>query len=986
MYGSNVLQSSRKISRSWLRHFALTSGLPDYTESLADLFPNNQELKILARRVENWEGLMTLGRQDFLATASCIFKITGTEVLAGLSYDQTRPRPVDFENVALVVSCYRVLDAYLTRNKREGLVPGPKVPRRDIPESSVKCPHVVSDWAELVNRFIDILGSGGLTSTDFDRMDNPSDSRFIIMFKNILQAGNNAAISRVFGNIYACCMYLMFLCDPSSVEEPLTVSNVRDFLNRGFNASLSPIGQSNLSLSSSDRQGLSKIAKPESLKGVELCLEVCFLGSPILLLQTFNVAKRKWIREGILQSLRCLGNEKPPAMEAVEDVFYDTIFEVAFEGRSCSRRLADKLDFIQRAMHQSNALVPRWFLTQDVGSIDVDDSDVEDQEPPLKRRRVCSSEANQGIASTSGAGSASRTGIASGKASIPQPTQMLPSEPIFHRIENVYPTPEPSVPPRTPPRGYIPPYPFESDWLHPPPSSNFAPHFTRGNAGVSTMSTDRSHQFNGSSVGLTPLTSKAANPANLDFLNSSDAMFAPTFSSTSNGFGVGSLSPRIESNAVAVRSSSLHTSSAAALNGSHKRTLREYAPPAANQLQHHPFLRSCTPTSTHREDSSNRLNPFVGGADSSDGISLGKDNIGKAVESNRMPEGGSTTEEGQNEANKGGKDGGEMVVSEESEVEVEVEAEKVEREAQKKRKEPGHQNTRRDDTFEEEHKGYGDDEEEDTRKRQNEWGDDSERGGDGDEEENSGGEEEQETQKKQNERGDDYERGDDQDEEDRQAARYSRWRMGGVVDGEQVALVVQRDGKLKENDPHLAHAHAVSPVVVDVGDEYQAALPMPTEVVITYISRQSARNRKKNDEREALLLKYRGNKKGEVPPPWTFDLLEAEHLSKDEQVRAAARTTILLGVHGNGLSSLIWMKPTRVSSVIEIFCPPGFAHDYWWTTRSLGMRHWAMWNDTSKTWPDKPEVNYPDCFQRDEIPVHGPAVAKLIEDRVEGKL
>jgi hypothetical protein len=114
--------------------------------------------------------------------------------------------------------------------------------------------------------------------------------------------------------------------------------------------------------------------------------------------------------------------------------------------------------------------------------------------------------------------------------------------------------------------------------------------------------------------------------------------------------------------------------------------------------------------------------------------------------------------------------------------------------------------------------------------------------------------------------------------------------------------------------------------------------------------------------------------------------LEAEHLTKDQQVQAAARTTILLGVHGNGLTHLVWMKPTRVSSVIEIFCPPGFAHDYWWTAKSLGMRHWAMWNDTAKTWPDKPNVDYPDCFQKNAIPVHGPSVAKLIEDRVAGKL
>ncbi|KAJ2928109.1 hypothetical protein H1R20_g9004, partial [Candolleomyces eurysporus] len=159
--------------------------------------------------------------------------------------------------------------------------------------------------------------------------------------------------------------------------------------------------------------------------------------------------------------------------------------------------------------------------------------------------------------------------------------------------------------------------------------------------------------------------------------------------------------------------------------------------------------------------------------------------------------------------------------------------------------------------------------------------------------------------------------------------------------------------------------------------------------------------KRKNEEREvvetrvkkavALAAKKHGNApKGgsteEVPPPWSFDVLQAEHLTKDQQVQAAARTTILLGVHGNGLTHLVWMKPTKVSSVIEIFCPPGFAHDYWWTAKSLGMRHWAMWNDTAKTWPEKPDVNYPDCFQKNAIPVHGPSVAKLIEDRVAGKL
>ena len=57
-------------------------------------------------------------------------------------------------------------------------------------------------------------------------------------------------------------------------------------------------------------------------------------------------------------------------------------------------------------------------------------------------------------------------------------------------------------------------------------------------------------------------------------------------------------------------------------------------------------------------------------------------------------------------------------------------------------------------------------------------------------------------------------------------------------------------------------------------------------------------------------------------------------------------TQIMFGLHGNGLTHLLWMQPTRLSTVIEIFCPLGFAHDYYWTARALGMAHVAVWNDT----------------------------------------
>ena len=53
----------------------------------------------------------------------------------------------------------------------------------------------------------------------------------------------------------------------------------------------------------------------------------------------------------------------------------------------------------------------------------------------------------------------------------------------------------------------------------------------------------------------------------------------------------------------------------------------------------------------------------------------------------------------------------------------------------------------------------------------------------------------------------------------------------------------------------------------------------------------------------------------------------------------------MMGVHGNGLTALLWMRPTPRSTVMEFFFPEGFAQDYEYTTRALGMVHYGFWND-----------------------------------------
>jgi len=155
------------------------------------------------------------------------------------------------------------------------------------------------------------------------------------------------------------------------------------------------------------------------------------------------------------------------------------------------------------------------------------------------------------------------------------------------------------------------------------------------------------------------------------------------------------------------------------------------------------------------------------------------------------------------------------------------------------------------------------------------------------------------------------------------------------------------------------------------------------KAVITYVSRQAVKRRLIPEDHAGLVqaLDELSTRRG-----YEFNVVQAETLTKDEQLKLMARTTVLLGVHGNGLSHLLFLPPSRFTTVMEIFIPHGFAHDYEWTTRAMSLKHFAIWNDTYHTHPNTPRVDYPEGFQGTEIPVHGPAVAKLIEDRLDGHI
>ncbi|KAG8952904.1 hypothetical protein FRC04_003355 [Tulasnella sp. 424] len=154
-------------------------------------------------------------------------------------------------------------------------------------------------------------------------------------------------------------------------------------------------------------------------------------------------------------------------------------------------------------------------------------------------------------------------------------------------------------------------------------------------------------------------------------------------------------------------------------------------------------------------------------------------------------------------------------------------------------------------------------------------------------------------------------------------------------------------------------------------------------IVITYVVRSGNRRAMIKEDHEALVAALTELCKTKR---WELQVVQAEKLTKDEQIQLAAKTTVMLGIHGNGLTHLVWMPLTPLSTVIEIFIPGGFAKDYEWTSRALGMRHYGIWNDTYFTHPKDPAVIHPEGFQGNQIPAHGPTIAKLIEDRIEGRL
>ncbi|KAF8908539.1 hypothetical protein CPB84DRAFT_1674248 [Gymnopilus junonius] len=160
--------------------------------------------------------------------------------------------------------------------------------------------------------------------------------------------------------------------------------------------------------------------------------------------------------------------------------------------------------------------------------------------------------------------------------------------------------------------------------------------------------------------------------------------------------------------------------------------------------------------------------------------------------------------------------------------------------------------------------------------------------------------------------------------------------------------------------------------------------PKSSAPVVTYVSRQRTGRRLTDEDHEGLIAALR-----ELEAEGICELKVAamETLTFSQQIETVARSTIMVGVHGNGLTHQIWMPPSPRSAVLEIFYPKGYLHDYEILARNMGHKHYAVWNDTTMTYPPGQwfkgvEFGDRSKFHGSSIPVYGPTVAQVVRERL----
>lgn len=116
------------------------------------------------------------------------------------------------------------------------------------------------------------------------------------------------------------------------------------------------------------------------------------------------------------------------------------------------------------------------------------------------------------------------------------------------------------------------------------------------------------------------------------------------------------------------------------------------------------------------------------------------------------------------------------------------------------------------------------------------------------------------------------------------------------------------------------------PDMVDVPSVSKKSKAERKKTVITYVSRQNWGRRTLNPKDHDNLVK--ALKGLERRHGYEVNVVSMDELSRKDQLVLASRTTVMMGVHGNGLTHAVWMDPSRRPALFEFFADKGVSYDY----------------------------------------------------------
>lgn len=146
-------------------------------------------------------------------------------------------------------------------------------------------------------------------------------------------------------------------------------------------------------------------------------------------------------------------------------------------------------------------------------------------------------------------------------------------------------------------------------------------------------------------------------------------------------------------------------------------------------------------------------------------------------------------------------------------------------------------------------------------------------------------------------------------------------------------------GEVSEySHPLAVEEHSSSRNTQSSREDERVKEPPVNRTVVCYVDRQTT-SRRLPDTFHGWLVDYLSAHRRV-----DFRHLHMEQYSALDQLRLASSCHILLGVHGNGLSHIAWMKPNVGGAVVEFFFDYPFYYDYATLSQLFGLQYLALWN------------------------------------------